>query len=227
MKRARLVVLVTCGALLALGLGLARRGASVPFAAPEEHARALAAAAQTSRSADDLPSMQTAPRGHSTPAQTLHDRQARDAVRERLVAAWSRAGSTPTATPAAYAPMPEAPDGGVDPGYVRERVREDFIPMARQCYDELLARAPDAGGRIVVNFTIVGDEKVGGVIDEASIGDASTLTDERMATCFRESMMSMAFRPPKGAGKVTVEYPFELAPGEDEEDGAATGTAGR
>ena len=111
-----------------------------------------------------------------------------------------------------YAPMPERADGKIDPDYLRQRMREDFLPMARGCYDELLARDPKAAGKIVVKMTIVGDEKVGGIVDEASIDrDAGTLPDDKLETCFRESMMSMAFAPPPHGGTVTVVYPFTLA----------------
>ncbi len=53
---------------------------------------------------------------------------------------------------------------------------------------------------------------VAGIVDEATIDrDAGTLPDEQLETCFRESMMSMAFAPPPHGGTVTVIYPFTLA----------------
>ncbi len=160
--------------------------------------------------------------------ETVHDARVREEMRRKIFEAWASddtAEKEARAASPAHVPMPELSDGGVDPAYVRERVREDFFPMARECYGAFLDQRHDAGrtdvnGSIVMKFTIVGDEKVGGVVEEASLGDAGTLTDETLATCFRESMMSMAFRPPPRRGQVTVEYPIAFA--DDDDDAAPT-----
>jgi hypothetical protein len=43
-------------------------------------------------------------------------------------------------------------------------VREQYIPAARSCYEELLGRQPSAGGKVVLEFAIVGDGDAG-VVD--------------------------------------------------------------
>ena len=62
-----------------------------------------------------------------------------------------------------------------------------------------------------MNFTIVGDEHVGGIVDEASaeVGDGG-FGDDELVTCLRESMGTMAFRPPPRSGRVTVRYPLRF-----------------
>ncbi len=148
---------------------------------------------------------------------TVRDAKLREEMRRRIVEAWTNGGaaSDPAEPPTRdrrYAPMPERADGKIDADYLRQRVKEDFLPMAKGCYNELLARAPKAAGKIVVKMKIVGDEKVGGIVEDATIDrDAGTLPDEKLETCFRESMMSMAFAPPPHGGSVTVIYPFTLA----------------
>jgi hypothetical protein len=150
------------------------------------------------------------------PATTVRDRAVRDEVRRRILAAWLLALPAADAAPpdaTFYAPMPLLDGGTVDPVYLRERIREDFIPMARQCYDQLLARSPGVAGRAVAEFVIVGDERVGGVADEVSVdpGDGG-LADPGFATCLRESLSTVAFRPPPGRGSLRVRYPFTFAP---------------
>lgn len=156
---------------------------------------------------------------------TVHDPKVRDELRKRILAGWAAAGEPEVAAAAKqgrFIPAPEGPDGGrMDPKYIQEVVRDEYYPMARKCYEELLTRKKDAKGRVEMSFTIVADEKLGGILEdvEADHGDGG-LADEKMTTCMRESMSSLAFRPPAHGGIVTVVYPIEFGPGEDDEAGA-------
>jgi hypothetical protein len=107
----------------------------------------------------------------------------------------------------------------MDPKYIQGVVRADLFPMAVKCYEELLSRKKDAdaAGRVVIRFTIAGDAKIGGFVENAEVEVDGGLADDRLVTCMRESFMSLAFRPPAGGGVVTVSYPIELSP--DEPDG--------
>ena len=158
---------------------------------------------------------------------TVRDRALRDEFRRQIYSAW-RGPPAPSAAPRVdplRAPMPEHDGGGVDPSYIRERIREDFLPMASICYEQLLTRRPGTAGRTVMSFTVVGDTHVGGVVDNASInaGDGG-LAEPEFETCMRESMMAMAFRPPSGSGSLTVTYPFRLEPGAADAATASNGT---
>lgn len=142
------------------------------------------------------------------------DKAERDAIRRRILEAWARAGDEPVAAAARSGkipPMPESPDGGIDPQYIREVVRRDLAPLIKDCYEEMLSRK-DAGGRLVMSFKIVGDENIGGIVEEADVEAEGGLADEQLVTCIRESTLSIAFRPPPGDGWVTVKYPIELHP---------------
>ncbi|MBX3206513.1 MAG: AgmX/PglI C-terminal domain-containing protein [Labilithrix sp.] len=154
-------------------------------------------------------------------AETVADRRVRDELRRRILAAWA-SGEGDTATAAREGrlpPMPEGPDGHIDPKYIQSVIREDMFPMASKCYEELLTRKPDAGGRIEMVFKIVGDDQLGGIIEEAELdgGVAGAFGDPTMETCIRESLLSLAFRPPPKDGWVTVVYPIELAPGDGDD----------
>ena len=150
---------------------------------------------------------------------TVADWRVRDELRRRILSGWAQ-GEGETAVAArrgSLPPMPSSPDGKIDPSYIQSVIRADMLPMAQKCYEELLARKPDAGGRVEMVFKIVGDDDLGGIIEEAELdgGVAGALGDAKMETCMRESLLSLAFRPPPKDGWVTVTYPIELAPGDD------------
>lgn len=148
--------------------------------------------------------------------QTIHDPKVRDELRKRILAGWAAEGEPEVAAAAKqgrFLPAPTGPDGGrMDPQYIQEVVRTEFFPMARKCYEELLTRDKKAKGRVEMSFTIVADEKHGGILEdvEADHGDGG-LADAKMTTCMRESMSTLAFRPPAHGGYVTVVYPIEFS----------------
>jgi hypothetical protein len=163
-------------------------------------------------------------------AQTVHDPKVRDELRKRILAGWAAEGEPEVAAAAKqgrFLPAPTGPDGGrMDPKYIQEVVRGEFFPMAEKCYEELLTRKKGGGGwppkgRIEMSFTIVADEKLGGILEdvEADHGDGG-LADAKMTTCMRESMSTLAFRPPAHGGYVTVVYPFDFAPDDVADSGA-------
>jgi hypothetical protein len=154
---------------------------------------------------------------------TVNDRRIRDELRRRILAGWAQGEgeSAEAARQGRFEPMPPGPNGEyVDPAYIQDVIRSDMFPMARGCYEELLKRQPDAGGKVEMFFKIVGDEKVGGIVDEVDIdaGAPTAIRDDRMNTCIRESLMSLAFRPPPGSGVVTIGYPIVFSPENDEDN---------
>jgi hypothetical protein len=154
---------------------------------------------------------------------TVNDRKVRDELRKRILAGWA-AGPDPEVAAAAKAGRfvpAEAGDGGgrMDPKYIQEVVRSELFPMAKKCYEELLTRKQNAKGRMEMSFTIVADEKLGGIVEDADAnhGDGG-LADEKMTTCMRESLSTLAFRPPAQGGYVTVVYPISFSNDDDEPD---------
>jgi hypothetical protein len=125
------------------------------------------------------------------------------------------AHGTPVPTP----PAPKTPEEEERRRvYIRDAVREQYFPIARSCYSELLERLPTASGKVVLSFAIVGDGE-DGVVDRVEFNDDTTLVDPEFALCLRESMYSTVFEPPPpGTEETTVAYPIVFAPG-DPEDG--------
>jgi hypothetical protein len=153
------------------------------------------------------------------------DRAKRDQLREAI---WRSLGeeapdAAPPAKPAYVLPeLPPWPEGpsdsgpGIEPKYIQERVRKEFFPVALKCYTDMTDRIPDAGGSVVLAFDIVGNQNIGGIVEQVDVLNKSTLRDPQFVECMRQSFLSVTFPPPKGGGWVTVGYPIEFSPGEDE-----------
>jgi hypothetical protein len=97
--------------------------------------------------------------------------------------------------------------------YVNRAMHEQYFPVARSCYEDLLARDPTAEGKVVLSFAIVGAEDAG-VIDRVETQDGTTIDDLEFTQCMRESLYTTVFQaPPPGAEETTVVYPVVLKPG--------------
>ena len=105
---------------------------------------------------------------------------------------------------------------GIEPQYIRDSVRSQFFPVANKCYTDALSANVHLDGEIDLWFVIVGDPKVGGVVESVDVLDKSTLRDPDFVECLRQSFLGVTFPPPKGGGAVTVEYPIVFAPDDDE-----------
>lgn len=125
------------------------------------------------------------------------------------------AGHAAPSSGGAYPEMPsnESGDGGALRDYIKSVIHDQYFPLAKQCYEASLAKDPKVHGRIALAFDIVGDTKIGGVVDNAEYDDEqTTIIDPELRTCLRESMMSVSFDAPPKSGKVTVKYPISFAP---------------
>ena len=150
---------------------------------------------------------------------SVRDRAVRAQIRAAIVRAWSVGANGAELT--VDAPIPPR-TGTLGADFIRGRIREDFVPMAGECYESLLRRRPGVAGRLVMEFEIVADANHGGLLEDArmvphdgGVPDAG-LEEAEFLTCMRESMMTVAFLRPEGDGRMTVRYPFRLRP--DDED---------
>lgn len=216
------VIIVVLAVALAIGWFLLR---THPRAAPADTDRAEPLERGSdergpSSRAEDSPSptdSAASARPHVAPAErTVRDPGLHDDVRARIFAAWREGlAAAPRGTQLDASTEPPAP-GHLDPTYIRSLIRDEFVPMARVCYDQQLERSPDAGGRVTLAFTILADEHAGGIVDDVTLDDRDAgpeILDETFRTCMRETMRAMVFRAPSGSGRVTVRYPFVLEPG--------------
>lgn len=215
------IVIAALGVVLCLAVLLLTRRHTEQTPGPSPVVAPSAVTPSTARAADGTSPAAAAPSVRAAdafvpPAGTVRDRALRDDLRRRILVAWSEQLAPPEAGvtdagDALHLPMPTLDGGTVDPDYLRERIREDFLPMARACYEQFEARHPGVGGRSVADFVIVGDERVGAVVDDVRVdsGDGG-LAEPAFETCMRESMYTVAFRPPPGRGSLRVRYPFRF-----------------
>jgi hypothetical protein len=177
----------------------------------------------------------TAPEAPAEHAVAKLDRARADRFREQLHALFAEAGALrvpgaplasaePPAAASAFRTMPLLPpdDAGrqsVDPSYIQSVVRNDYFPLAKQCYASALERNPKLVGRVEFSFSILGDPRVGGVVDNLTLGDGTTIDDTEMQTCMRESMLAVTFDAPPEGGEITITYPIEFTNEDDDAGG--------
>lgn len=122
----------------------------------------------------------------------------------------------------------DAPLGTLPKEYIRKTVVDEALPLVKECYNNLLETDPDAVGRVVLQFAIMGDESVGGIVEDVAFSEDSELQDEDFRECVAQSMMSTVFDPPRGGGRVVIHYPFVFTTEDDTpeptEDGKRTPT---
>lgn len=99
-----------------------------------------------------------------------------------------------------------------------EQIREVTIralPQIAECHERGLARDPNVSGRVVVRYLIGADGAVraAGVIE-------SPIADRAMLQCLVNVVRYLRFAPTGGDGAVTVNYPFNFAPPEPEDQPA-------
>ena len=104
----------------------------------------------------------------------------------------------------------------LDREYIKTAIREQLVPVARECYESALEDDPKLGGKIMLSFEIVGAEDVGGIVEEASVVDEeSDLASPFVRECMRESLLGVEFPAPEHGGRVEVHYPFIFAADDD------------
>ncbi|MEM9457302.1 MAG: AgmX/PglI C-terminal domain-containing protein [Myxococcota bacterium] len=145
----------------------------------------------------------------SSTARPTRDRAQRDALRTRLEDAQRRRLRAKDDAPV----EPEAL-GSLTKEYIQERVREDLLPLATECYAMALEDDDALAGRLVMQFRIVGEPDVGGIVQEVQMAEDSEIQHADLVECMRESMMSVSFDPPEDGGTLVVHYPFVFEPRE-------------
>jgi hypothetical protein len=135
------------------------------------------------------------------------DRAARDKMRQRIYEAWGRA--LPGA-PAVANGKASGDDGELDARYVEERIRHDFVPLARGCFNAGEEKNPALEGKLLMTLHIVGSESVGGVVESTEIDEDATIDDPEVLDCVQRSMESLTLPAPKLGGSTTIKVPMRF-----------------
>ncbi|MCP4602571.1 MAG: FecR domain-containing protein [Proteobacteria bacterium] len=98
---------------------------------------------------------------------------------------------------------------------------DEIIPEIENCYEKVLENDETLEGRIVVNFKIIGEPDVGGVIEDAkivkedsegSLANGSLANNEDLSHCLLDSMDLIELPAPENGGQAIVTYPFMFTP---------------
>jgi hypothetical protein len=200
----------------ALVLGVGQSGTigsdGVPRLATEEPSAPAKASATPDRDAERARSRQMADavRRHAARRRAAEAaKQPASARREHQEFRFRRDPSAAAPAP----PLSEEEERRRD--YIQRTMREQYFPIARDCYQELLERDPKASGKVVLEFAIVGDGDAGVVDRVETRDDENAIDDPEFVMCMRESLYTAVFEPPPpGASETTVVYPVMLEPGE-------------
>lgn len=95
----------------------------------------------------------------------------------------------------------------------RETIRESIEtmkPYVKGCYEDMLKEFPEAAGKVVIEFTIIGEGGKGRVEMSELEAEKTTLFDSKLHDCMLEAVGDLEFEVPEGGGKVKVRYPFNF-----------------
>ncbi len=220
MDQYRAYLLPGIGALVLLGYYAWTTLSDEGPAAPATASKTVSAPADRPTEAPSAaPPAHAAPPGSATPpaaapraaaVDRARDRAKRDALRERIQDAQRK--RLDAAQPGDDGSDDPPPTGQLDPKYIQSRIQEDLVPLATECYQMALEDDEALEGRLVIQFSIVGEPDVGGIVETAEASAESDIVHEDLVECMRESMMSVSFDPPQDGGTLSVSYPFVFEP---------------
>jgi hypothetical protein len=95
-----------------------------------------------------------------------------------------------------------------DREFLRRVIEEQIIPVVKDCYALELEDRPGLTGKITVEPTIVADEEIGAVVEDAKILDDDTTIDaEDLKECVVETTLALEFSPPdEGRGRQPIAF---------------------
>ncbi len=98
------------------------------------------------------------------------------------------------------------------PAEIRGVVRGRWYPHIRACYESLLKRSPEAGGKVILDFSIDGE---GAVQDAKVTTDDAPFEEETFSSCMVDSLEDLRFPASGLSGNTTVRYPVVMTPDDD------------
>jgi hypothetical protein len=88
---------------------------------------------------------------------------------------------------------------------------EEIRPLLRECYELGQKERPELReATAMVSLSIIGDEQLGGVVEQSTIDEGSENMTPAFSECVRETMYRLKLREPEGRGRVLVIYPLRF-----------------
>ena len=140
-------------------------------------------------------------------------RAIRQSIAERSAPDGVRAPGAPSAAGAGEGLKDRS--GGQLSGLMKD-LQEDLMPLADECYAQALERDPKLAGGLGLQFAIIGDEDIGGLVESVELEDDSDIQDPEMIECMRETLLSTIFPAPDDSGSTDVRLTLRFSPDEAE-----------
>lgn len=140
-------------------------------------------------------------------------------LRRRIAESLEARAAAPKATAPREAPENNAPTNSD----LRDRtdgtltkfmgtINEDFMPLADECFEAARGTDPNLRGLLDLEFSIMADAEIGGLVDSVALGDGNEIQDPQLTECIRETMLSTVFPAPEGTGQTEVRLTIPLEP---------------
>ncbi|MFP6686021.1 MAG: hypothetical protein VB934_14985 [Polyangiaceae bacterium] len=98
------------------------------------------------------------------------------------------------------------------PAKIKAALRE-LVPLLRECYENARQDDAEINGKLVLSYSIGGDDSVGGIVEESEIdvGESDELaSNEALVQCVTETIYTIEIEPPPG-GLMQVTYPLQFS----------------
>ena len=77
--------------------------------------------------------------------------------------------------------------------FIGESLKE-ILPLFLECYINALSNNPSLEGQLRLQFGVVGDQEYGALVDSSQVlNQDSTVADESLSECVRESIYALRF----------------------------------
>ena len=205
-RRALIIVIV---ALIAFGVYWSTRSAGEDKALP----RRATPSATTAAHMDPV----ARPDAGAKPAHTADERAALLAAiataRSHREAATSPSGGTATATasPSGSGTTLDITDRTGDNSAWEKRALGTLNALLGECYDLGRTEDPKLEGMVVLRFTLVGEPKVGGLLERVDIVEESTtIQQQTLRECMTQSLYALELDPPSDGVHVERELSLKF-----------------
>jgi hypothetical protein len=96
---------------------------------------------------------------------------------------------------------------------------QEIRPLIVECYEMALETTPDFEGKLLVDFTIIGEPDIGTIVSEAALESEDGMTDDAdFSECVEQTILSLELPAPEaGGGEIRVRYPFIFRNSDDDE----------
>lgn len=99
--------------------------------------------------------------------------------------------------------------------YLVDVMNEDLMPLADECIELARHGEPELAGMLVLDFEIITDEEIGGVVESVAPGQDNEVPNLELMECMRESILATTLPPPDRGGRDAISISLRLSPDQE------------